>query len=300
MSARLAWTLIAGSVVVTTVAAARQPDRSGKPAAPPQHAKERPWLSADAIHELVTHDGGLGPLFADLSLGGPAPSPEQRARIADFARKNDVEIYLDATADELKAIRLGITFGGCCGYEGADTFARSRLARPKSNTDCSGHSRGEWVDDWVADPQDGTTLRGRVRVNRVDVRWEAALTTPELLDRAEALVGKPRGTSDRWIEIEPNHKFIYEVPTQFVHFYEWVDPSIGDFRDDLGLHVTAAAGKVTEVSFKLDKVDGDELAKTLRARWGEPVKHGDNGMEFHSHGHTITALVDWNAQIAIR
>lgn len=297
VSARLAWTLIAGSIVITTVAAARQPERTAKPAPAAKKLKEKPWLSGAAINELVTREGGLGPLFADLSLGGPAPTPEQRARIAAFARENEVEIYLDATADELRAIRLGVTFGGCCGYEGADTFARTRLARPRTGGDCSGHA-SEWVDDWVTDPHDGTTMRADVRVNHVDVRWEAALTTPELFDRAEGLVGKPHGTSGRWIELEPNHAFLYEVPAVLTGF-DWIDPSVGPHRDDLGLHVTAEHGRVSEVSFRLAAVDGDELAKLLRARYGQP-RHTENGLEFHAHGRTITAQIDWSASIAIR
>ncbi|HEY0254355.1 MAG TPA: hypothetical protein VGC41_22665, partial [Kofleriaceae bacterium] len=187
---------------------------------------------------------------------------------------------------------------GCCGYEGADAFAARRLHRPRTAGDCSGEPPG-WVDDWVADPADGTSVHARVRVNRVDVRWESSIAPAELFEKAEQLVGKPRGTSDRWIVLEPEHRFIYQVPIALMRDYPYTTGSIGTHREDLGLRVTTDHGRVSQVDFKLDAVDRDAFELMLKARWGAPKKL-DAGLEFHANGHTITAFAEYENQVTIR
>src|SRR5687768_5811942 len=97
----------------------------GKPPAPPTRAPvaETPWLSKEAASQIVGPGGTLGPLFANVMLGGLAPSAEERARIAEFASANRVKIDLEVDDDELVAIRFDVTYGGCCGYEGAEVLA---------------------------------------------------------------------------------------------------------------------------------------------------------------------------------
>ena len=87
--------MAAGTLLVMVVGA-----RGSEPHTPPvapARTPEEPWLSREAAAQLITADGKLGPLFADVTLGGPAPSPAVRARIAKFARDNRIKIDLEVS-----------------------------------------------------------------------------------------------------------------------------------------------------------------------------------------------------------
>lgn len=239
------------------------PRPHAKPPAKP-HAHERPWLSHEAMQELVNDGGGPGPLFADLGLGGPAPSPATRARILQFARANGITIDLDVADHELVAIRARVTFGGCCGYEGTDTLGRllrrTRVFGPDDCEDC----RGTPANDWSAATSDGVAIHGHVEVNEIDVRWEALLTLPELLDRAEAIAGQPRATvraraGEHWRDTATDS--VLDVPFQF---------TTEGYGNNHGLHLAIERGRIAEVSFALHGVGQDDLGDALRKRWGKP------------------------------
>jgi hypothetical protein len=260
------WMLIAGSVLAMVVAVFRG---QAQPAAKPvkAHAHERPWLTHEAMQQVVGEGGGPGPLFADLTLGGPRPPHATRDRIAAFANANGIEIQLDVTNGELAAIRVGVTFGGCCGYEGADTLGR--LLHRTNVEECCCECRGTPADDWTTASDDGIAIHGHVAVNRIDVRWEAMLTLPELLDRAEAIVGKPRATvrahaGDRWHDRMIDQ--VIDVPFVFAS---------DDYAYERGLHVTAERGRIADVSFSIRGLDTEELGQTLRKRWGKPRETQD-------------------------
>jgi hypothetical protein len=253
------WTLIGGSVLAMVIAVYRGAPQPPVPQPPAKHAHERPWLTHEAMEELVSPAGGPGPLFADLTLGGPVPARATRARVAAFARTNGIDIHLDVAGDELAAIRVGVTFGGCCGYEGADSFGRLLHRTNIYECDC----RPTPADDWTSASNDGIGIHGHVAVNRVDVRWEAMLSLPEVLDRAEAIAGRPHATvrahaGDHWHATAFDE--VLELP--------FVSGPAGYGGD--GLHLEVERGRITEVSFKLFDVASDELAATLRARWGRP------------------------------
>jgi len=263
--------MVAGSVLVIAGGSPRHADKP-KPAAP---ERERAWLSREAAAQIVGPDGQLGPLFAGVDLGGPMPTAEVRARIDAFARANDVEIAFEARDGELVAIRFAVTFGGCCGYEGADVLAL-RTHRPRIS-DCSA-SPWEWRDDWAT--SDGITYaRARVRVNRFAVRWEAALTMPELIERASLLVGEPTARlrdseRERWKELEPGTRFALEVPF-----------SLDQYALDVAtIELRAEHGRIVEVSLPW-RIDADEA---LRARWGRPRIH-DETSTWHAADRSVTA-----------
>ncbi len=161
---------------------------SARPAPPlPEPSHERPWLTPEAAGEIAGADRMLGPLFNGVEIGGRAPSAIDRSRIAAFARAHDVDIQLDVVAGTLTGVRFAVTYGGCCGYEGADVLAR-RLGRP-STANCCG-CEGTWLDDWAVVSEDHRVhMRGKVRVNQVEVTWTQALSLPEMLDRADGLIG---------------------------------------------------------------------------------------------------------------
>jgi len=297
------WTMIAGSVAVMLIAA-RRPDP--RPAPTPVRAHERPWLSPEAIHQLIGPDGGLGPLFADVELGHSAPTPEVRARIAQFARANDVEIHFEVVAGELAAVRFAVTFGGCCGYEGADALGR-QLSRARVYGCCDSDSRLDWADDWVKTLDDGVHIRGHIHVNRVEVRWERAANLAELLDSAESVLGKTRASvrksaGDRWTEVMQD-RYLLEVPYPFDRM-EYAVPASLHAREDLGVRVETEHGRVGQVSFVLRNLeDADELAATLRARWGRPraVANEPKTLTWRTRDREITAVLDYSAsRIVIR
>jgi hypothetical protein len=295
------WTMIAGSVAVMLIAA-RRPDP--RPAPTPVRAHERPWLSPEATRQLIGPEGGLGPLFADVELGRSAPTPEVRARIAEFARANDVEIHFEVVAGELAAVRFAVTFGGCCGYEGADALGRqlgrTRVYDCRSSSSCP----SDWADDWVKTLDDGIHIRGHIHVNRVEVRWERAASLAELLDSAEGALGKTRASvhesaGDRWTEVMQD-RYLLEVPYPFDPEYS-IPPSLSA-RTDLGVRVETDRGRVGQVSFVLrgDRND-EELEKTLRARWGRPRVLSNGTLAWRTRDREITATLDYlGARIVIR
>jgi hypothetical protein len=281
--------MIVGTVGILVVTPRHHP-----PSAPVKapRAYERPWLSREAADQIVNSDGSLGPLFADVSLGGPAPSPTTRARIAEFARVNHVDIRFEIEAGDLAAIRFAVTFGGCCGYEGADTLSR-RLKRGRVYG--PGEDDWEWAVDWSAATDDGDYLHARVRVNRVEVRWEAQATIAELFDRAESVVGQERASvqksaGDRWIELEHDpDRNLLEVPFQLLRDYDYAAPA------DRALQLTTEHGRITEVTFKVSEPEpGDPLADVLRARWGRPhlVGHDPATSVWQTRGHRIAVDSD--------
>jgi hypothetical protein len=289
-----------GAMLVGTVGVLAITPRQRPPAPPAKapRAYERPWLTREAADQIVNRDGGLGPLFADVSLGGPAPSPATRARITEFARVNRVEIRFEVQDGDLAAIRFAVTFGGCCGYEGADTFAR-RLQRPREETclDCE----YEWVNDWGTATGDGTYLTARVRVNRVEVRWEPEASLAELLERAESVVGQDcasvqTSAGDRWIERDAD-RAVLEVPFPFTRGYDYGRP------ENRGLRLTTKHGRITDVMLQL-RVPGDgaPMADLMRKRWGRPqiFTSDRETLVWQTRGHHIAAeLYDDSAYVSI-
>ena len=291
--------MIAGSVVLMLVAG-RRPEPRPAPVAPRPH--ERPWLTHEAAAQIVAPGGGLGPMFADLDLGGSAPAPEVRTRIAEFARANGVDITFEVVDGELAAVRLAVTFGGCCGYEGADALGR-QLGRPRAESNCE--CTPDWVDDWAVTLDGGVQMHARVRVNRVELRWEHAITVAELLDRTETLISMDRPSvartaGDRWIEIEPKSRYLLEVPYPFART-DYGVPAMLAARDDLGLQIVTEHGRIAAASFVL-RDDTETIATMLRARWGQPrvVATEPKTWEWHAHDRTITAeLEDHMSKIVI-
>jgi hypothetical protein len=278
--------------------AACTPDPVANPPAVKQ--TERPWLTLEATNQLVRPDGTPGPLFAGVTLGGLPPSAEARARIAEFARANHLDIRLEVSNDELRAIRLSVTFAGCCGYEGADSFAsRFHRAKRQSCIDC----KAEWVDDWSIALELGVNIRARVRVNRFDVRWEPTLSTAELLEAADGIVGKQRdqvakAAAERWIELEHGHRYTLEVP------YPFRNVSYGEYAAALpdsatNLQIAGERGRIDDVAFTLRAGDIDDVKATMRARWGRPNVVGSTWM-WKKRDRTITAeLDDYSSAVTI-
>jgi hypothetical protein len=299
--------MIAGSVAVMLVAK-RRPEPPAK-SAPVARALERPWLTREAAAQIVGPGGSLGPVFSDVELGGPAPAPVVRTRIAEFARANGIDIDFEVIDGELAAVRFAVTFGGCCGYEGADTLAR-RFDRPRAQSCCGCDL--DWVNDWTVALEDGIHVRGRVRVNRVEVRWERTATMAELLDRADSVIGKARArvrasAGDRWTELEPGQRYLLEVPYPFARRNDFGALVKLEARDDLGLQVMVEHGRIAEVSFVLRDIDDAddvrELSTTLRARWGQPriVGNEPKTLAWRTPARSITAELDGSAKrIVIR
>lgn len=167
--------MVAGSVVV--LVAGRRDHAEPRPPAP-QVSEETPWLTPEAAAEVIGPGGNLGPLFTGVILGGTPPLPEVRARIAEFARTNNVDIDLEIVDDEVAAIRFEVMYGGCCGYEAADRLA-ARMRRPTTGGGCMGTVE-TWINDWATVVEEGVHMRARVHVNRLVVRWEPVATLPEI------------------------------------------------------------------------------------------------------------------------
>src|SRR5688572_256614 len=134
--------MLVGTAIVVAVGA-----RDDKP----QPALEKPreqvdWLSNEDAAQVIGADGEPGPLFAGAELGAPAPPELIRQRIAEFARAHNLDIDLEVRDGVLEAIRLVVTYGGCCGYEAVDVLAR-RLGRPVAGTNAT--LADLWVDDWA-------------------------------------------------------------------------------------------------------------------------------------------------------
>ena len=254
---------------------------------------ERPWLTHEAAAQIVGPDGTLGPLFAGVELGGPAPSPGVAARIAEFARANDVRLDLEVVDGALAAVRFDVSYSGCCGYEGADTLAM-RLGR-QSTGGCCVCGPDTWINDWAAAGEGGIQWRVHVRVNRVTVRWERTPTLPELVERADGMLGLEtsavrRAAGDRWNELEPD-RYSVDVALPL--------PGRGSVQlrshGDLGVELLAQRGRIVQVSLALRGID-DEAAKALptllRARWGSPRVKDQHTWMWWTSDRVITAERD--------
>lgn len=268
---RLLFATIAATALIILVLVRRSEPARESPVHAPR--AETPWLSSEAAAQIIGPGGTLGPLFSDVMLGGPAPSPAVRARIAEFARANRVAIEFEEADGGLEAIRFAVSFGGCCGYEGADVLAL-RLSRP-STGNCCVCGDDTWIDDWAIATDDGLHMRARVRINRVEVRWQRLMTISNLLERAESLLGMDAKTvrneaRDAWIEVEAGRHYRLEVPYRLVG----ESPYVSDARGGRGLRVAMEGGKIAEVSFELQRDDRDAL-EALPKRWGRPRKRDD-------------------------
>jgi len=294
MSAKL---ILAFMVVGTSIAiyfGARRDEPP--PPAPEVVHDEKPWLTKEAAAQIVLPGGDLGPLFKDVRIGLPVTA-EAQARIAEFAKANDVDIKLEVVDGDLAAIRFSVAYGGCCGYEGADVFA-DRMGRPETGN-CCVCGPNTYFDDWTSVSEDGVHMRAKVRVNKVIVRWEKIATNIQLLDRAESLIGADRdaiakSVGDHWYVIEPNRRFLLEVPFSRPTGSDYGSPPRLEDRNDMGMFLTAYAGAITEVTVSLrEPYDADEaktdLPTMLKARWGRP-KVGEYGdMTWRSPGRVVTA-----------
>ncbi|MBC7978793.1 MAG: hypothetical protein H7138_27735, partial [Myxococcales bacterium] len=229
-------------------------------------------------------------------------------RVAAFARAHAVDIDFEVVDDELVAVRFAVTFGGCCGYEGADALARY-LNRPRTQRCCS--CPPDWFNDWSVALEGGIQLRSRVRVNRVEVRWERTVTVADLIDRADSAIGKPRAhvresAGDRWTDLDLGRRALLEAPYPFERSNDRSEPATLDGRDDLGLQVAIEHGRISELSFALHDFDGDarhELSKILRAKWGRPrvISSEPRTLAWRAPGRSITAeLEGFQTKIVIR
>jgi len=242
-----------------------------EPEPPPQPVVHPPdeWVSKEARAQLVAEGGGPGPLFAGLVIGGPAPSADARARIAEFAQNNHVDIDLETQHDQLVAIWIDVTFKGGYGSEGADVFAL-RLKHP-STSRCGGDSR--WIDMWAFVLDSGIRLRGNVAINRVQARWEKPAALADLVARADELLGMDVETvkasaGKRW-HTTPGGHYLVDAAIPFPKGWpgEWeFEPA------NLGFLLSEQGGKIVRVktSWRVDegpRVD-DELEKICVKRWG--------------------------------
>lgn len=265
--------MVAGTALVMLVGARHSaPER---PVPSPARSPETPWLSREAAAQLVGPGILPGPLFAEMTLGGPAPSQAARDRVAKFARDNRVAIDLEVVDDELTAIRIDVSFSGGVGYEGADVFAL-RLRRP-STGGCCVCGPDTWVNDWLLATEDGIHMRARVRVNRVTVRWERAATLPALVERAEGLLGRSADVvrevaGDRWRELEPGRRYVIEVPYRSRGTFFGYAIQIAN-HDAYGIQAVVEHGRIAEVTLALGDLDEEAsklLRATLRSRFGRP------------------------------
>ena len=257
-------------------------------------APERPWLDHAVADEIVGPGGTLGPLFTGVTLGGAPPPAEVRDHIAAFAREHDVAIDFEIVDDELVAIRFDVTFGGCCGYEGAEALA-NRIGRPKHLGGCGDPTY--YYDNWALAHEDGTHVDGTVRVNRFSLRWERAIAVDEMLSRAEQLLGAERGTisaaaGDRWLELETGKRYLLELPYSFVN-HSW-QPARSR-PADRGLTITTDRRIVTDVMFE---TSADR--KLLKKRWGTPRVVGEGSWLWYRGDRAITAdFVDERTTVTI-
>lgn len=267
------------------------------PVAPPPPRAEVPWLSKEAAAQIVDLDGALGPLFVDVRFGLPV-TPEAQARIAEFAKSNNVEIALDVVEGAVAAIRFSVAYGGCCGYEGADVFA-ARIGRPDTGTCCVCGPQ-TYINDWTTATQDGVHMRGRIRINRVLLRWEKTATIADLVERADGLLGAnrdalARSAGDHWYEIESNRRYLLEVPFPVPSSNDYAFAPRFEDRPDVGMFLTAHAGVITEVEFTLREPyrsdEASELPRLLKARWGRP-RVDDYEWTWRTSDRAVTARVD--------
>jgi hypothetical protein len=286
--------LLVGFIIGASALAVGKAATSKRAAAPPpvvqRPAPEKPWLAKEAAAQIVAEGGALGPLFDGVDVGGPAPTPKQRALIAEFARKHDVLIDFDVRGGVLETITFEVTYGGCCGYEAVDLLAR-RIGRPYNGGGCFGEK--EWLNDWAASPGDGTRLRAKVDVNTITLRWDAELSVPELLARADGVIGRPadavsRHAGERWISLERG-KFLLEEPYPFEGLDNWARATRSF---DLGFHLGVEGNRVTSVTFAVrdNDIPKSVVIPQLVAHWGKPERTGDT-YAWTKVDRTITAEV---------
>lgn len=262
-----------GAMVAASVFAVAWSARDRTKAAPasvPAAITEVPWLSKQAAAQIIDADGTLGPLFSTLTLGGLAPTSDERARIAEFARANNVAIELEVVDDQLVAIRFDVSYGGCCGYEGAEVLAL-RAHRPTLGGGCVGGPK-RWVNSWALTHDDGTFLRARVDINRVSFRWERTLSTDEVLAQAEELLDADttalaRRARERWSAVGRD-RFALEVP----YSSELYEDELFGRRNYLT--ITADRGRVAELALDVHAGDERSLRDALTAHWGRPSIRG--------------------------
>ena len=260
-----------------------------------RRATEKPWLANDAAAQIVSENGKLGPLFAGVELGMPVP-PRERALIAEFARKHDVTIDLDVKAGVLAAIKFDVSYGGCCGYEAADSLAR-RIGRPSEGGGCFGDK--VLLNDWASSPGDGSRMRAKVDVNKVSLRWESELSVPELLARADGLVGRPadavgKHAGERWIS-GARGSYLLEEPYPFERPSDWAPATRWQ---QLGFGVDVANNRVSTVSFTVRNSDAEPALPQLVAHWGKPRKTAES-WSWTKVDRTITADVSAGDVVAI-
>jgi hypothetical protein len=295
MSAKVILGLMLAGTALVIFLGARHDEPAPLP--PPVHA-EVPWLSKEAAAQVVQPGGALGPLFGDVHLGLPVPADAQ-ARIAEFAKVNNIEIKLDVIEGDLAAIRFSVSYGGCCGYEGVDVLAH-RMGRPETGN-CCVCGPNTWFNDWTSVSDDGVHMRARVRVNRLSVRWEKTATLAQIVERADGLLGADRdavakSAGDRWYEIESNRRYLLEVPFPVPSNTDYGSPPRLEDRADMGMFLTAHAGVITEISVELREPyngadDTSEIPRLLKARWGRP-KVGEYDWTWRTSDRTVTASVD--------
>ena len=265
-----------------------------RPRATPSEAatlpvSEKPWLSHAAQDQIIGPQGTLGPLFVGVTLGGPAPAPEIRERIAAFALENDVAIDFEVTDDELVAIRFDVTFGGCCGYEAVDILA-ARIGQPMHLGGCSGPNY--YFNNWARANEDGTHVRAMVRVNRLSLRWEHTLALDDVITRAERALNTDRGTisesaGDRWVELDAAKYYVLELPYAFVNTH--VNDASRSQPSDRGIQLVTDRRIVTEASFTTNDAN---VRKRLKARWGKPRVTADGEWLWYKSDRTIVAVID--------
>lgn len=265
--------MAAGTVAVLLLGARWSEPEGEAPA--PERLYETPWLTPEAAAQIIGPHGELGPLFAGVELGAPV-SPDARARITAFARANHVAIDLETPDGDLTAIRFEVSYSGCCGYEGADVLAL-RLGRPYTGGPCLGGPK-TWVNDWALMIDEGTYVRARVRVNRVVVRWERALTADELIERADDLVGQSaaavrEAAGSRWSDLAVGA--VLEQPFVFPDYGVYPGSARPLNDDKRGIRLLVEHGRIAQASFALMYCDASatELPEAVRARWGRPRVH---------------------------
>jgi hypothetical protein len=282
--------MVAGTALVIWAGA-----RGAEPKVEVEHKRspETPWLTREAAAQIVTSGGGLGPLFDGVELGGAAPSPEIRERIAAFARKNQVAIDLDVVRGTLASIRFDVTYAGGVGYEGADVLAL-RFARPSVGT-CCGCGNETWISDWTIASEE-TWAHVRVDVNRLRATWRPTLATAELIDRADVLLGTPERelVADRdWVH-HSGGMYVLAAPYPFARGY-------GQRYGDVGITVEVDAGRIAKVAFNLASrwdEDREHTEASLRERWGRP-RIKDEEWTWRRADRVVTADLSYGLAITI-
>jgi hypothetical protein len=264
----MAVAMVAGAGLVIFLGTRGHHDDDPPPPPPPKAGPQ--WIGRDAVPHLVAPGGKPGPLFDGMTLGGAAPTDVQRARVDEFAKKNDMDIALEMHDDKLAAIRVGITFKGGFGSEGAEVFAL-RFQRPSTGT-CCVCGPDTWINSWAYVLEGGVRVRARIKANRVEARWERAATYDELFAGADELLGKDfvatrEAAGDRWHEVTAYHLLEAAMP------YPRERPRNGrSDGSDLGFLVEEQGGKIVAVTLALDDSDDNakDIERAARARWGHP------------------------------